>query len=119
MSIATAVRSALAGLVCVLSVFAALVHAPSAGSTTPAATKSVVAGTLSTRVVVKRFRAVGRKVVGLGTATSTFKDANGATSVRHKQFRLTIREWRAKQTHQGQTICNVLYLELGELDLTL
>jgi len=40
-------------------------------------------------------------------------------SVTRKQFRLTIREWRAKQAHQGQTVCNILYLELGELDLTL
>jgi hypothetical protein len=95
------------------------VHPASAGPTSPAAVTSTVAGTLSTRVVVDRFRAVGRKIVGLGTATTTFKDAAGATSVTRKHFRLTLRERRTKQVHQGQTICNVLFLELGELDLTL
>jgi hypothetical protein len=56
MSTLRAVRLALAVLVCILSAVAALVHAPNAGSAAPAATKSVVAGTLSTRVVVNRFK---------------------------------------------------------------
>ena len=69
-------------------------------------------------MVEDRFSATGRKVVGLGTATTRFTDAAGVTTVTRKHFRLTIRQ-HTRQAHQGQTICSILFLELGELDLTL
>jgi hypothetical protein len=118
MSTLRAVRLSVALLVCALAAIAALVVPASAGSTAPAALNSTVAGTLSTRVVVNRFAAIGRKVVGLGTATTRFTDAAGVTTVTRKHFRLTIRQ-HTRQAHQGETICSILFLELGELDLTL
>jgi hypothetical protein len=117
MSIPRAVRWALVVLICALSAIAALAHAENAGSTRPAAVTSTVAGTLSTRVVINRFTAVGRKVVGLGTATSTYTDANGVKSVRRKHFWASIRSHRNVQ--QASTVCQILFLEIGEVDLTL
>ena len=117
MSTSRAVRAALILCVCAIAAIAALVQPATAGSSGPAAQTSTVAGTLSTRVVIDRFRAVGRRVVGHGTAVSTFTDAAGVRSVTRKHFWLRIRA--TKQVQQTQTICQVLYLELGELDLTL
>ena len=119
MRIQLAVRATFVGLVLALAAAAALANPASAGSTGPASVSSTVAGTLSTRVVVDRFRAVGRRVVGRGTAVSRFTDAAGVTTVTRKHFRLTLRTKRTKQTHQAQAVCQILFLELGELDLTL
>jgi uncharacterized protein (UPF0333 family) len=99
MSISLALRGALVTAICALAAVSALVHPATAGSSAtsasasaaPAAPMSRVAGTLSERVVVNRFRAIGRKVVGLGTASSTYTDANGVKSVRRKHFWMSIR----------------------------
>jgi hypothetical protein len=119
MSTSRAVRSALAVvLVCALCAIVALVRPATAGSISsarPAAPMSEVAGTVSTRMVINRFRAVGRKVVGRGTVVSTFRNAAGVKSVKRKQFWVRIREARLQQ----QELCHILFLELGEVDLTL
>jgi hypothetical protein len=125
MSISLALRGALVTAICALAAVSALVHPATAGSSAtsasasaaPAAPMSRVAGTLSERVVVNRFRAIGRKVVGLGTASSTYTDANGVKSVRRKHFWMSIRSHRTVQ--QASTVCQILFLEIGEVDLTL
>jgi hypothetical protein len=118
MSILRAGRSALVVLlVCTLCAGAALARAENAGSNVPAAATSTVAGTVSTRMVINGFRAVGRKVVGRGTVISTFRDAKGKKSVRRKHFWIRIRE-TTRLLQQAET-CQVLFLEIGEVDLTL
>jgi len=92
----------------------------------PGGATSKVAGNVSTRMVVNGFTAVGNRVVGQGTAISTFVDANGVRTVKRKSFRLTIAKRRAPQ-QQGYSaaqqdpdpMCQVLFLEIGEVDLTL
>ena len=116
----------LAILVCLVAALAAAVRPADARPTAPTAGASKVAGTLSARMVINRFRAVGKRVVGQGTVISTYKDAAGATSVRRKPFRLTISERHTRQ-QQGWSgvqqepapLCHVLLLEVGEVDLTL
>jgi hypothetical protein len=117
----------LAVLVCILAALAAVVHSADASPTAPTASTSKVAGTVSARMVINRFRAVGKRVVGQGTVISTYKDASGATSVKRKPFRLTIRErhfrrqqtWASATVQQQEPLCHVLFLEVGEVDLTL
>ena len=89
--------------------------------TAPTGAAREVAGTIETKVVVNRFSAVGKKVVGHGVATSTVRRADGVTSVTKKAFRLTIRTANVKQrrTQQVEPTCHILLLELDELDLTL
>jgi hypothetical protein len=117
MSTSRAVSAALLLLVCSLAAVAALALTPHAGSTTGAAPASRVAGTISTRLVLDRFVAVGRRVVGRGTVVSRWRDMHGITTVKRKHFRLTIRA--PKHAQQAQTVCQILFLELGDLDLTL
>jgi len=74
---------------------------------------------MSARVVIDHFRAVGRKVVGVGTATSTFVNPNGAKTIKRKHFWASIRAKRGKQTQQATATCQILFLEIGEVDLTL
>jgi hypothetical protein len=117
--------------VCIFAALAAAVRTADASSTAPTAPTaptagaSKVAGTLSARMVINRFRAVGKRVVGQGTVISTYKDAAGATSVKRKSFRLTIRERHMRQqqgysaARQAPELCHVLLLEVGEVDLTL
>jgi hypothetical protein len=117
-----AVSVVLVALVCVIAAGAAMVQGATASSSAsasaaPAAPLSRVAGTVSASVVVNRFRAIGRKVVGLGTATSTYTDANGVKSVKRKHFWMSIRSHRTVQ--QSSTVCQILFLEIGEVDLTL
>jgi hypothetical protein len=117
----------LAILACIVAAVAAFVRPADARSTAPTATASKVAGTVSARMVINRFRAVGKRVVGHGTVISTYKDANGATSVKRKPFRLAIRERHNGRNRQQQgwsgaqqePLCHVLLLEVGEVDLTL
>ena len=121
MSTSRALRAALLAVVVGLAAIAALVTPASAGSTSAAASSSAVpmskeAGTLAMRVVINRFTAKGRKVVGRGTAVSVFTDPSGKRVVKRKHFWLRIRE---RDFQQKQTICQILFLELGELDLTL
>jgi hypothetical protein len=117
MSTSRVVRAALLLLVCSLAAVAALTLSPQAASTAGAAPSSRVAGTISTRLVLDRFVAVGRRVVGRGTVVSKWRDMHGITTVKRKHFRLTIRA--PKHAQQAQTVCQILFLELGELDLTL
>jgi hypothetical protein len=117
MSTSRASRVALLMLVCGLAALAALTLSPHAGSTAAASPASRVAGTVSTRLVLDRFVTVGRRVVGRGTVVSKWRDMHGITTVKRKHFRLTIRA--PKHAQQGQTVCQILFLELGELDLTL
>ena len=115
-----ALRVVLFAVVCAIAAGAAMVHratANSSASAAPAAPMSRVAGTVSERVVVNRFRAIGRKVVGLGTATSTYTDANGVKTVKRKHFWMSIRSHRT--VHQASAVCQILFLEIGEVDLTL
>jgi hypothetical protein len=109
-------------LVSVLAALAALVSSASAGSAAaPVSTQvpvSKVAGVETTRMYINGFRAVGRKVVGRGTAIATFKNAAGHKTKRTRHFNITIRTARVQQQQAGQ-ICQVLFLQLGELDLTL
>jgi hypothetical protein len=123
MSIAKALRVAFASvLVCTLAASGALVRGAnagsngSAGSAGPAGPTSKVVGTESTRLVINRFHAVGRKVVGVGTVTATYTTTSGVKTVKRRHFSLRIRMWH--QAQQG-TICSILFLELGDLDLTL
>jgi hypothetical protein len=61
-----ALRVVLFALLCAIAAGAAMVHratASSSASAAAAAPTSQVAGTVSTKVVVTRFRAIGRKVV--------------------------------------------------------
>lgn len=119
-----AARAVLVALVCAMAAGAAMVHratasssASASASAAPAAPLSRVAGTLSERVVVDRFRAIGRKVVGLGIASSTYTDANGVKTFRQKHFWMSIRSQKTVQ--QTSTVCQILLLEIGEVDLTL
>jgi hypothetical protein len=86
----------------------------SVASNGPAATAKTVAGTVDTRLVLNRFTAVGKRIVGHGTATSTLRNASGVrTSTTQRPFTLTLR------TATGPGPCQILYLELDEVDLTL
>jgi hypothetical protein len=89
----------------------------------PAGGGTTVAGTVSTRMVINRFTAVGKRVVGQGTAVSTYTDKAGATTLQRKSFRLTIAKPSAPQQGssalQQEALCQVLFLEIGEVDLTL
>src|ERR1044072_5766925 len=117
-----AARVAVLALLCALAAAAAMAHratAASSASAAPAATTSRVAGTMSARVVIDHFRAVVRKVVGVGTATSTFVNPKGAKTIKRKHFWASIRAKRGKQSQQATTTCQILYLEIGEVDLTL
>jgi len=94
-------------------------------SNDPTGGASRVAGTVSTRMVVDGFKAVGNRVVGEGTVISKYTDIAGTTSVQRRTFRLTIPKrhvgqqqgWSAVQ--QEEPLCQVLFLEIGEVDLTL
>jgi hypothetical protein len=117
-----AARVAVLVLLCALAAAAAMAHRATAGSSTsatPAAPTSRVAGTMSTRVVVDHFRAIGRKVVGVGTAYTTFVNTNGVKSFKRKHFWASIRARHGKQSQMATTTCQILYLEIGEVDLTL
>ena len=111
----------LVALACFLAALAALVNPGSAGSTArqmqvPA---SKVAGTATTRMYIDGFRAVGRKVVGRGTVIASFRNSAGVKSIKRRHFRITIRTWHRAQLQQQGTVCSILFLQLGELDLTL
>jgi hypothetical protein len=92
----------------------------------PAVGASKVAGTVSTRMVVNGFTAVGKRVVGQGTVVTTYTDLAGKTSVQRRAFRLTIAKrrvaqqlgWSAAQ-QEPEPLCEILFLEIGEVDLTL
>jgi hypothetical protein len=117
----TWMRIALAVLTCLAAAAVATVEPGMAGSASSNAAAREVAGTLETRVVVNRFSAVGKKVVGHGTATSTLRKADGTTTVTKKAFRLKIAQAKLKQRRlqQAEPTCHILLLELDELDLTL
>jgi hypothetical protein len=112
-------RLALAILTCALAAGAASATAGTAGSTAPAVAAGQVAGSVETKMVINRFAAVGTRIVGYGTATSTLRDANGVTtSVARKTYRLTLRNQR-NASAQAEVPCHILFLQLDELDLTL
>ena len=89
----------------------------------PTAGPSKVAGTVSTQMVINRFTAVGKRVVGQGTVVSTYTDTAGATSVKRRSFRVTIPKQAPQQLRwsavQQEPLCQILFLEIGEVDLTL
>jgi hypothetical protein len=119
MSASKGVRLACFALVaCALAVFAALAKPAAAGSAAAQVPASKVAGVETTRMYINGFRAVGRKVVGRGTVIATFKDSAGHKTVRRRHFNVSIRTARVQQQQAGTT-CQVLFLQLGELDLTL
>ena len=107
-------------LVCILAGLAALVQQANAGQTAPtvnASSASTVLGTVSTRMEMNRFRAIGRRVVGRGTVISTFRNTAGKTTVKRKRVWIGIREQSFQL--QEDTLCHILFLEIGEVDLTL
>jgi len=122
----------LAVLLCTFAALAAVVRTADASPTAPTAATaptagaSKVAGKVATRVVLNRFKAVGKRVVGRGTVISRYTDTAGVTRVTRKPFRLAIRErhnrrmssWSAFQ-QEPEPLCHVLLLEVGEVDLTL
>jgi hypothetical protein len=111
-----ALRTALAVLVFGLAALAAFAESGTAARTAPAAAAKQIAGTLQTSVVVNRFTAVGTRVVGDATVTSTQRNAAGRTvATTKKHTTLTIRQ----RALSGPGPCQVLLLELDELDLTL
>jgi hypothetical protein len=111
-----ALRTVLAVLVCGLAAAAAFAESGSAAATASVAATKQVAGTLETSVVVNRFTAVGTRVVGDATVTSVQRNAAGRTVAKTtKHTKLTIRQ----RALAGPGPCQVLLLELDELDLTL
>jgi hypothetical protein len=126
MGIGRAFRIAFIGLlVCTLAASGSLVRGANAGSSAsaasaaPAGTMSKAVGTASTRMVINRFRAVGRKVVGVGTVIASYTSTSGVRTVKRRHFSLTIRTWHQAQVQQQATVCSILFLQLGTLDLTL
>ena len=104
-------------LTCALALFAALVKPAAADSSAAQVPASRVAGIATTHLYINGFRAVGRKVVGRGTAIESFTNSVGRKTVRRKHFRIAI--GTRVQTQQVGTTCPILFLQLGELDLTL
>ena len=126
MTIAKAVRIAfITVLACTLAASGALVRGANAGSNGsgtgagPTGAMSTVVGTESTHLIINRFRAVGRKVVGVGTVIATYTSTSGVKTVRRRHFSLRFRTWHQAQVQQQATVCSILFLELGTLDLTL
>src|SRR3954453_4834146 len=82
-------------------------------NTPPPAAATRVAGAVSTQMVVDRFTAVGKRVLGQGTATSRYTDAAGTTSVQRRSFPLTIAQHQAPQQQRSLEqlpLCQVLFL---------
>jgi hypothetical protein len=102
--------------------FGATVNSDSAAAANGASAipAGAIAGSVDTRMVIRRFTAVGRRVVGRGVAISTLRDPNGVvTSTTQKSFGITLRTGRTRVLQQTQETCQILFLELDELDLTL
>jgi hypothetical protein len=119
MSASKGLRLACFGLLaCALAAFASSVNSAAAGSAAAQGPASKVAGVETTRLYINGFRAVGRKVVGRGTAIATFTNSVGRKTIRRKHFRIAIRTARIQKQQAGAT-CQILFLQLGELDLTL
>jgi len=101
----------IAGLVATAGGFAAYA---TAGPTSEATAAKTVAGSVDTKVVIQRFTVVGRRIVGHGSATSILRNAAGqVTSTARQPFNVAVR------AASGPGPCQILYLELDELDLTL
>jgi len=97
-----------------LGLFAALATAGRSGSAGSAVATKGVAGTVETKLVMRNFTAVGNRVVGHGTVTSSLRNAAGVTtSTASKPVSLTV------ATLAGPGPCQILFLQLDELDLTL
>jgi hypothetical protein len=98
------------------AIAAAATFAAGAGAATArtGVAASEVAATVETRLVIHHFNAAGNKVVGHGSVLSTYRNAAGATmSTSSRPVKLTV------ATASGPGPCQILYLELDELDLTL
>lgn len=116
MSISRAARAVLMLLVCGLAVLAAFVASAGGGSTATAAPTSKVVGTVSTRLTIDHFRAKGRRLIGQGTVVSKWRTVSGRVTTKRKHFRLQVRGSRAMAAEEQ---CNILFLEIGDLDLIL
>src|SRR4051794_6805179 len=106
----------LALLSCLIAAAAALAAGSQAAPTAQSASAaSRVYGTVETSMVINRFTTAGTRVVGHATATSTQRDAAGRlTATKTEAVNLTLR-----QTQATPGPCQVLFLELDELDLQL
>src|SRR6185312_11433794 len=106
----------LAALACALAGASALAAGSNAAATVgSAAVANRVAGTVETKMVINRFNAVGTHVVGRGTLTSTQRNAAGqVVATKQKSVNLGL-----KAVAAGPGPCQVLFLELDELDLQL
>jgi hypothetical protein len=114
MKSSSALRAAVALLACVLAAAAGLAAEAGAGSSGATTAAKSVAGTVETRVVLHNFTASGTRIVGHGTVVSTLRNAAGATrSTATHPFRVLL------QSTAGPGPCQILYLELDDLDLTL
>ena len=109
-----ALRGAVVAVLCALGTAAALVGHAGAASSSPAAAGQEVAGSVEARLIVTHFTAVGKRIVGHGVAKSTQRNAAGAVvTTAQKPFAVAL------QTQAGPGPCQILHLELDELDLTL
>ncbi len=75
-------------------------------------------------MVVNGFTAVGKRVVGQGTAISTYTDKAGATTRATEVVPADDRQAFGAQSAdrrrvQQEALCQILFLEIGEVDLTL
>lgn len=114
MSSSWALRTLPALVLCMLVAGAALAGGAGAAPARHAAATSQAAGTVETRLVLHSFNAIGTRIVGHGTVTSTLRNAAGGTvSTAQKAVKVTL------QGQVGPGPCQILYLQIDELDLTL
>lgn len=127
MDSSTALRAAAAAVVCGLAAFAGFVdpgRASVASAPAPAATP--IAGTLEVSVRIIRWSSAGSTIVGHGAVTSTLRQADGTTTVKKAPYLVRLRHFRPSksgrtrtQSVQQEPLCHILFLEIGEVDLTL
>jgi hypothetical protein len=94
--------------------------AATSGSTTQprvASTPAAVAGKVNVRYVVKRFVRRGNRLYAYGTAIARYKPASGSAKIARHAFRAPVAV-RASR-FSAQTICPVLELTIGQVDLNL
>lgn len=114
MNASWALRTGTAFMVVALAVMAGLVDTGQAVSSSSTAR---VAGSVETQIRVNGFSAVGRTIIGHGTAITTVREVNGRTAVKRTPLRFKVRS--GSKRLQQTAPCHILFLELEELDLTL
>ncbi|MDX6513356.1 MAG: hypothetical protein QOE36_2860 [Gaiellaceae bacterium] len=111
--------SALAAAVAALSVAAASASAETPTAAVPRA-DSPTAGTVDVRLNVEKFVKKGNGIVATGAAIATFQPPTGEpTVVRHPFTAKVILSPKLRMVARRARICQVLYLQLDKLSLTL